>query len=236
MAIASRFAKNKVNLNPEEEFYDVDHEYHDDKGIQRLNRKLDESLRSFNPDSVLTTFMYYMFSGLINKGYVKEGYFIKMRYGVYTGKEWQLVSGNIEGEVQEACISQIGQREMCWNAPLNAVYRTLEVSGWPKLIIWLDGPNWFGRDCIRGYGCIALPQKPGKHKLRVNIFKPVPNTWWGRMFGYQPSDGDNTLKSSQADILSTGFGREVTCVENMGYVNVEFVVTLRNFDEKCIRL
>ena len=86
-----------------------------------------------------------------------------MKSKVVAGHEWQLINGSIESNCQEACISQLGPREICWNASLNGVYRTLEISGWPKLIIWMEGPNWYGKDSILGYGCIPLPNRPGRH-------------------------------------------------------------------------
>jgi B9 domain-containing protein 2 len=120
--------------------------------------------------------MYYIFSALINKGYIKDGYFVKMRYDVVTGREWQFVAGDIKGECQEATMSHLGPKLLCWNASLNAVYRTLEVTGSPKLVIWFEGPNWYGKHCLKGYGCVPLPIRPGVHDLRVNVFRPTPTS------------------------------------------------------------
>ena len=81
-----------------------------------------------------------------------------MRYEVLTGREWQLVSGETQGQGHQACVSHLGYSgqtaQMNWNSTFNAVYRTLEVSGWPKLVIWFEGPNWLGNDVLKGYGCV----------------------------------------------------------------------------------
>lgn len=49
-----------------------------------------------------------------------------------------------------------------WNFPLDIAFRSTNAFGWPKLTLAVYGPDWFGRDVVRGYGWAHLPMTPGK--------------------------------------------------------------------------
>ena len=232
MAQATRFGTTRDDPNLEQDIEVLEEAKirENDKGINVLNRKRDECLTSYHPERIPPWFMYFMFSGTINKGYIKDGYFVKLKYSIVTGNQWQFISGNNSGEGQEACISQLLSKEMCWNYPVEGVYRTQDISGWPKLILWLEGPNWYGKNCVKGYGCVVQPNLEGNNMMRVNIYRPVPNNWWGRIFGYQHISRNPKTQKQEINVQTTGFGRDVTSVEYMGYVNIDITISLRNFE------
>ena len=99
-------------------------------------------------------------------------------------------------------------------------------------MIWFEGPNWLGNDVLKGYGCVPLPCQPGKHDLKVAVFRPMPNSWWGKLFGFQSAGNHKDLvarQKTEGEVLIKGFGRDVTTVENMGYIEIEVNVQLKNF-------
>ena len=215
-----------------------------EKGTDIYDRLREDNLKTFYKEDMAPNFMYYIFDALINKGYVKDGYFVRMKYDVVCGREWQKISGDTYGEAAQACVSYLGytggNQVVNWNAPMNAVYRTLEISGWPKLVMWFEGPNWWGNDVIKGYGCVPMPSQPGNHRLRVNVFRPIPSSFWGKLFGFQKRNKKESEKQklenqrTETEIIISGFGRDVTTVENMGYVEVEVEVTLKNFAQSGV--
>lgn len=226
------------------EFENLNRKEHE-KGTDIYDRLQKDNLKIFHKSDNPSTYMYYIFDALINKGYVKDGYFVRMKHDVISGREWQKISGNTYGMAQQACVSYQGytggSQVMNWNASINAVYRTLEISGWPKLVQWFEGPNWIGNDVVKGYGCVPLPIQPGNHRLRVNVFRPMPSGWWGKVFGFQKTQEKKESEKQKADhqrteaeIIISGFGRDVTTVENMGYVEVEVEVTLKNFSQSGV--
>ena len=54
--------------------------------------------------------------------------------------------------------------------------RSTNIFGWPQLALSIYGPDFMGRDVIRGYGTIHLPRKPGRHTLYIPLFTPDATT------------------------------------------------------------
>lgn len=46
---------------------------------------------------------------------------------------------------------------LVWNFPLDITYKATNAFGWPQLVVSVYGLDTFGRDVIKGYGCIHLP-------------------------------------------------------------------------------
>ena len=49
-----------------------------------------------------------------------------------------------------------------WNFPLDAVFKSTNVFGWPQLVVSIYGLDDLGRDVVRGYGSLRLPLTPGR--------------------------------------------------------------------------
>ena len=60
-----------------------------------------------------------------------------------------------------------------WNVGFNVMYRTLEISGWPKLVIKFESAEIGGKKLIKGYASCIFPVTPGSHRIKCFIFKPV---------------------------------------------------------------
>lgn len=51
---------------------------------------------------------------------------------------------------------------LVWNFPLDVTYKTTNAFGWPQLVVAVYGLDSFGRDVVKGYGCIHLPTCAGR--------------------------------------------------------------------------
>lgn len=49
-----------------------------------------------------------------------------------------------------------------WNYPLDLTYKTTNAFGWPQLVVSVYGLDLFGRDVVKGYGCVHLPTCAGR--------------------------------------------------------------------------
>ena len=65
----------------------------------------------------------------------------------------------------------------------------------------------------------------------------MPSSWWGKLFGFQKAGNEKEVlarQKTEGEVLIKGFGRDVTTVENMGYVQVEVQVQMKNFKESGV--
>jgi B9 domain-containing protein 1 len=46
------------------------------------------------------------------------------------------------------------------------------------------GTDFFGRSFVRGYGNMHLPTSSGKHKRKMRIFQPLPQSTISGIFGF----------------------------------------------------
>ncbi len=51
---------------------------------------------------------------------------------------------------------------LVWNYPLDLTYKSTNAFGWPQIVVSVYGLDAFGRDVIKGYGCIHLPTCAGR--------------------------------------------------------------------------
>ena len=62
-----------------------------------------------------------------------------------------------------------------WNHPIDIVYRTESLQGWPRIILEFWNIDTFGCMIPAGYGFSHLPSSVGMHNLEVHCWKPVGN-------------------------------------------------------------
>ena len=62
-----------------------------EKGTDIYDRLREDNLKTFYKQDMAPNFMYYIFDALINKGYVKDGYMVRMKYDVICGREFAKV-------------------------------------------------------------------------------------------------------------------------------------------------
>jgi hypothetical protein len=129
------------------------------------------------------------------------------RFELVAGEDWALAHGHDGGTTQLArpsgCgwsgggvggsnnddsnnSSPSGGRPVRWNHPIDACFRSTSPFGWPQITLAVYGVDpATGRDVVRGYGAAPLPASPGRHRLRVRLFRPRAATaatgaagWW----------------------------------------------------------
>ena len=67
------------------------------------------------------------------------------------------------GITQRSRSSLVGDKKiMVWNFPIDVAFRSTNAYGWPQIAISVYGPDFAGREVIRGYGSARLPLSSGK--------------------------------------------------------------------------
>lgn len=64
------------------------------------------------------------------------------------------------------------EQNLVWNFPLDVTYKSTNAFGWPQIIVSVFGTDAFGRDVIKGYGCVHLPTAAGRYNLKLRLYKP----------------------------------------------------------------
>lgn len=113
-----------------------------------------------------------------------------------------------------------------WNFPFELTYRSYNCAGWPRIILTFTSRDFLGRDVICGYGITNVPTQPGTHTRYVHVFTPISSSYLSDMIGVLM--GKPAEYISPAELLYKNDGREVTRVESVGTVKVQFNVTMKN--------
>ena len=100
-----------------------------------------------------------------------------VKYAIVHGDDWTHLDGPEDG------ISQITRKnsgdpeqKLVWNFPVEVTYKSTNAFGWPQLVLSVFEIDAFGRDVVRGYGCIHLPVAHGQFTRKVPLFKPLSAT------------------------------------------------------------
>ena len=171
------------------------------------------SLQRFNPDELPNTFMYVSIAGFISSGTFKEPGFIKLDYEIVEGKDWDYVDVRLAHQGEKAGHSQGATRnytmdeKIVWSVGFNVLYRTLEVAGWPKLVMKFESSGVGDKKLIKGYATCIFPVSPGNHRIRCHIFKPVTSQLFGLVYGDQVKEAGKTIDSR---MIASGKGRDGT--------------------------
>jgi hypothetical protein len=157
---------------------------------------------------------------------MKHSMFVKMKYDIVAGENWDLVEGDLTGTSQGGCLNLNKGETIVWNMSFNAMYRTLDIHGWPKLVMSFTGPDSFGTEIVKGYATCSIPVSPGSHDIHCHIFRPVQPKYLGLVLGSQKVEKD---KEVDVKAIAMGRGREVSTVEHMGTLRVSVDVSHKNF-------
>mmetsp|Transcript_8572 Transcript_8572/g.14740 ORF Transcript_8572/g.14740 Transcript_8572/m.14740 type:complete len:200 (+) Transcript_8572:185-784(+) len=150
-----------------------------------------------------------------------------LKFQMTAGEDWQLLDGLEEGITQAARVSQGPEKLLVWNYPLDLTYKTTNAYGWPQLVVSVYGLDSFGRDVIKGYGCIHLPTCAGRYTLKLRLFKPRSASGVQSFLAWMSG---MPAEFSDPRFPSYGEGREVTRVESAGAVLVQLNVLTKDMD------
>ena len=130
-----------------------------------------------------------------------------------------------KGQIPVLRMLQIGDPTIVWNFPVDATFETTEPFGWPQLSLQLFGPDFMGRDVVRGYGAVHVPTQAGHHEMYVKIFAPQSSSAFqsiqSTLMGTPP-------EFNNPKFATTGEARSVTRVQSTGTVKVCMDVVLVN--------
>ena len=157
---------------------------------------------------------------------MKNSMFVKMQYHIVAGENWDLVGGEIEGKSQGGCLNHNKGDTIVWNISFNAMYRILDIHGWPKLVMCFTGPDSLGNEIVKGYATCSVPVQPGSHDIHCHIFRPIKPRYLGLILGSQKVEKDKEIDIKS---IALGRGREVSSVEHMGTLRVSVDVSHKNF-------
>ena len=172
--------------------------------------------------------MNLLVNGMIESAQIPDENGVCIKFDFTSGKEWHLHSGIQTGVSQHAYKSMQTNDRIVWNFPFELIYRTNDISGWPKVCVSLTSRDFLGRDVVCGYGVVHVPTQPGKHTRYVQIFKPKSSSYLIDMIGSitgKPAEYYNPV-----DLLQKTTGREVSRVETTGVVKIQFNICSRNME------
>ena len=93
------------------------------------------------------------------------------KYSWKYGDDWSVKMG-VDSAYSQQAEKRSADPTIVWNFPIDATFQTTEPHGWPQLSLALIGPDWYGRDIIRGYGAVHVPTQAGRHVVYVKMFAP----------------------------------------------------------------
>ena len=80
-----------------------------------------------------------------------------MKYDLVAGENWDLIDGDLSGISQNGCFNQNKGDSIVWNMNFNAIFRTLDISGWPRIVMSFTGPDEYGNEIVKGYATSSIP-------------------------------------------------------------------------------
>lgn len=149
------------------------------------------------------------------------------RYSFVSGLDWTILHGIDTGISQTARKVNRNQPTIVWNFPIDLSYQSTNIQGWPRICLSVYGLDWFGRDVVRGYGCLMCPITPGNHVQYVHMYAPESSSPWQRFLHFWTGKSPEFYDSR---FVSRGDGRGVTRVKCEGTVKVVLDITTRGIE------
>lgn len=140
------------------------------KGLQQRQKRLERLSAAAIPE---IHFVGSIVSGRNLLGDITEG--VSCRWKVDTGKSWQLLGGDIQGQTQISYAAVRDNEPVPFNHPLDLHFSEAGLPGWgaPRMSFQCYRMDWCGRRILVGYGFEHLPNTPGVHTLEVNLWRPA---------------------------------------------------------------
>ncbi|CAB3253897.1 unnamed protein product [Arctia plantaginis] len=173
-------------------------------------------------DSEITKFLV-SFSGQIEYVSFPGGVFddqLCVHYEVVWGPDWSPMSGLTSGTSQMAR-SGVDPERVVFNFPLEIVFSSTNVSGWPQLLVTVRAQNTLSGDALRGYSLLLMPPTPGHLLTSAPLLRPraatVLGEWLAWITGKYPELADPKMLASGKDnyLLRTESYGSVSATLNM---------------------
>ncbi|XP_021193894.2 B9 domain-containing protein 1 [Helicoverpa armigera] len=155
-------------------------------------------------DSDITKFLV-SFTGQIEYVTFPGGVFddqLYVQFETVWGPDWEPVSGLISGTSQMAR-SGVDPERVVLNLPLDMVFSSTNVSGWPQLIVTVRAQNTISGDALRGYSLFLMPPTTGLSLTSAPLVRPQAATllgdWLAWITGRYPELADPKMLASGKD-------------------------------------
>lgn len=146
--------------------------------------------------------------------------------------DWIVQQGANSGESQACTKSGFDGRAVA-NHPINVVFQTTDLDGWPQLVVEVWDKSHDGMKGLVGCGAVWMPSTPGLHTLQVPLWKPMPRGSAGFRETVLPSFYD--LTSLRQLAINPLLRHGMQCVTT-GEAAVEINVLASNFDAAGVDL
>ncbi|XP_063533576.1 B9 domain-containing protein 1 [Cydia strobilella] len=167
------------------------------------------------------------FTGQIENVVFPAGVFDELLYIQYEavwGPDWSPVSGLTSGNSQMAR-SGANPEKVVFNMPLEMVFSSTNVSGWPQLVITVRAQNTIGGDTLRGYALVPLPATAGARACVAPLLRPLAATmlgeWLAWLTGRHPELAEPRMLAS---------GKENYLLRTESYGTVEVLTSMVSKD------
>lgn len=124
----------------------------------------------------MSSFFSVNITGQLESGMFPNSESLYSKITLVCGADWVVVSGIEEGITQISMANYTSSnvyQESIWNFPIDCVYKSTNVYGWPQLIVSVYGTDFLGRDVVKGYGCMRIPLKSGRFSKRISMIRPM---------------------------------------------------------------
>jgi len=147
---------------------------------------------------------------------------VAVKYAYELGPDWQVASGMEEGFSQ---LVGSATHDFALNLPLDCTFKSTNPSGWPRLVMELIGPNFFGSDQPRGFCWAMVPPIAGSHTVETSVYVPKASSNIQSLSHWFAGTHVNFADPKQ---IARANGRELVRVESVGTIKVNFQITSTN--------
>lgn len=190
----------------------------------------DQYKHDYTPQLTLddSSYFYVNISGQVEFAVFPDSECLMVKYMFVAGKDWERIHGEPSGCSQLSYKSRSSTRKIVWNFPFNIAYRSTCPKGWPQLTMTLIGPDFLGREIVKGYTTIHAPIQPGRHIKTANAFVPRSSSILVHFLGQVRGKVPELIDPPKT--LAEAYGREVIRADSGGSVNIVFNITEKNME------
>nr|CBH09245.1 putative B9 protein [Heliconius melpomene] len=106
-----------------------------------------------------------------------------LQYEIVWGLDWDPISGLNSG-ISQIAKSGMDPEKVIFNMPVEMLFGSTNVFGWPQLVITVRAKNFLSGDTLRGYALFLLPPTTGTQELSSPLLRPRSATLLGEWFAW----------------------------------------------------
>jgi B9 domain-containing protein 1 len=210
----------------------------DSKTQKKLDQVIDKAYSStlndvinFEEVAVRRSLFFRLYiNGTIEYGNFSSDAPIKAKYEFVYGKDWEKEDGYIHDETQFSCKGDGTYNYYSFNNQFEISFRSINLYGWPQIVVTCSTINSSGTEVVLGYGCVHVPMSTGRHERKIHIFSlNNEKSIWERWFGKKNERSSEIIKNPK--VISTGQGREISRAKCEGWIKLIFQISFRDFNK-----